>query len=82
MRTAALITFAAICLSGCSFGAGPERTPTLTSAEVVGTAQAGAQLTRRLTLTFSLSRPRPHQPCGLRHSGGTSTPTSARVTAL
>jgi len=84
MRTAALITFAAICLSGCSFGAGPERTPTLTSAEVVGTAQAGAQLTREAythTPTRVIQTPTPSAPAVSATPEGTSTPTSARVTA-
>jgi hypothetical protein len=84
MRRAALLTLAALALAGCTLGAGSAATPTLTSAEVIQTAQADAQRTREAytpTATRVVESPTPSAPALSATPESSATPTSALATA-
>jgi len=84
MRLAALTTLAAFILSACTLGAGPTGTPTLTSVEVVLTAEAEALLTREAaspTPTRLLHTSTPSAPPISPTPAATATATSALATA-
>jgi hypothetical protein len=83
MRHVAFLA-AACFLSACTLGGGPVGTPTLTSGEVVQTAEAEALQTREAappSPTRVLSTPTPSEPAATPTTAFTSTPSSVLATA-
>jgi hypothetical protein len=84
MRRPAFLTLAALALAGCTLSSGSGSTPTLTSDEVIQTAQAGAQQTRQAytpTATRVVESPTPSAPALSATPESSATPTSALATA-
>ncbi len=84
MRRIALAGLAAALLSACTLGSGPTGTPTLTSDQVLQTAQAEAVLTREAaspTPTRVLETATPTAPTATATLSVTATATNAIATA-
>lgn len=84
MRHLARLTIAALLLTGCTFGAGADQTPTPSGEQVLQTAEAAARQTREAfspTPTRILQTATPTAPLVTGTATLTSTPSTAVATA-